>query len=133
MPQLLALIPILAGAGGLASAGLGIANAVDGAGKPTAPTIPPPKPPDAQAQQNLNARVGQQEPSVTEATSGLASPDYRSMIAQILAGTLGQPGSTAAGNAATGQNFSPVNAQPTNAAVQGNPIQLSDFLNTSTP
>jgi hypothetical protein len=131
MPQLLALIPILAGAGGLASAGLGIANAVGGA--PTAPTIPPPKPPDANALAQQRALVAQQTPNVVGATSGLASPSYDSLIAQILAGTLGQPGSTAAGNAATGQNFSPVNAQPTNAAVTGGDIGLSNFLNTSTP
>jgi hypothetical protein len=131
MPQLLALIPILAGAGGLATTGLSIANAVGGAPKP--PTAPLPKPPDAQAQQNLNARVAQQEPNLQASGSGDLSPAYTSLIAQILAGTLGQPGSTAAGNAATGQNFSPVNAQPTNAAVTGGDIGLSNFLNTSTP
>jgi hypothetical protein len=135
--------PAIGAASALAGAGTSIGEAIansGGAPKPGAP--PPPTPPNAQAQQNLNARVGQQEPNVVGATSGLASPSYESLIAQILAGTFGQPGSTAAGNAATGfttgtgqslnQNFTPANSQPTNAAVQGQPINLSDFLSTST-
>jgi hypothetical protein len=113
-----------------ATLGTTIAGAVNQPGAPPAPPLP--TPPNAQAQQNLNARVGQQEPNVVGANSGLASPSYDSLIAQILAGTLGQPGSTAAGASATGQNFTPANSQATNAAVQGTPVNLSDFLSTST-
>ncbi len=141
MPQLLALIPILAGAGGLASTGLGIANAVGGAPKP--PAIPPPTPPNAQALAQQNSLIARQDPNLQASGSGELSPQYRALVDQILAGVFGQPGATAGANAVTGftpgtgqslnQNFSPVNAQPTNAAVQGQPIQLSDFLNTSTP
>ena len=119
----------IAGAG--TTIGSTIANAVSGPGTPGAPTVPTTPPPNAQAQQNLNARVGQQEPNVIGATSGLANPAYDSLIAQILAGTVGQPGSNAAGASATGQQFSAANSQPTNAAVQGQPADLSSFINTS--
>jgi hypothetical protein len=117
----------LAGAG--ATIGSTIANDVSGPPKPGAPAAP--TPPNAQALAQQRALVAQQEPNVVGATSGLASPSYDSLISQILAGTLGQPGSTAAGGAATGQNFTAANSQATNAAVQGSPIQLSDFLSTS--
>lgn len=130
MPFLAALIPAIATAGTLAGTGLGIANAVSG--PPAAPTPPAPTPPTTQQLEQQKALVSQQLPNVTSATSGLANPEYNSLMAQILAGVLGQPGATAAGNAATGQNFTPANSQATNAAVQGSPIQLSDFVNTST-
>lgn len=128
MPFSLALAGLLAG---LAGTGASIGETIANSGAPKAPATPAPTPPNAQALAQQKALVAQQEPNVVGATSGLASPSYDSMIAQILAGTLGQPGSTAAGNAATGQNFSVANSQPTNAAVQGQPIQLSDFVNTS--
>jgi hypothetical protein len=115
--------------GGIAGAGTTIGETIANSGGNKAPTVPAPTPPNASQLAQQRALVAQQTPNVVGATSGLASPGYDSLIAQILAGTLGQPGSTAAGNAATGQNFSPVNAQPTNAAVQGQPIQLSDFVN----
>jgi hypothetical protein len=125
-------LPALAAIAGLAGTGVSVGEAIaNSGGPPKTPTVPPPTPPNAQALAQQKALVAQQEPNVLGATSGLASPSYDSLIAQILAGTLGQPGSTAAGNAATGQNFSPANAQATNAAVQGQPLQLSDFLNTS--
>lgn len=130
MPFLASLIPLLTAAGSLASAGVGIANAVSG--PPTPPATPGPTPPTAQQLAQQRSAIAQQTPNVVGATSGLASPSYDSLIAQILAGTLGQPGSTAAGASATGQNFSPANSQATNAAVQGTPVQLSDFVNTST-
>ncbi len=126
--------PAIGAASAIAGAGTSIGEALANSGgspKPGAP--PPPTPPNAQALAQQKALVSQQEPNVVGATSGLASPSYDSLISQILAGTLGQPGSTAAGNAATGQNFSVANSQPTNAAVQGQPLNLSDFLNTSTP
>jgi|SRR5579863_375765 len=119
---ILASIGSLAGAG--TSIGLGIANA---AGSPAAPAAPAPTPPNAQQLLQQREAVAQQEPNVVSSTSGLASPEYSSLIAQILAGTLGQPGSTAAGGAATGQPWTPANSQATNAAVQGSPLQLSDF------
>lgn len=130
MPFLAGLLPLLAGAGSLAGTGIGIANAVSGAPKPPAPSLP--TPPTTQALGQERALVSQQLPNVVGATSGLASPSYDSLIAQILAGVLGQPGAAAAGASATGQNFSPANSQATNAAVQGTPVQLSDFVNTST-
>lgn len=128
MPFSLALAGILAG---LAGTGVSIGETIANSGGPPKPPGPTPPSPQVLAQQR--ALVAQQTPNVIGATSGLASPSYDSLIAQILAGTLGQPGSTAAGNAATGQNFSPANSQATNAAVQGQPVQLSDFVNTSTP
>lgn len=132
MPVTLALAGLLAGLAGTgASIGETIANS-GGGGKTATPTTPTPTPPNAQALAQQRALVSQQTPNVVGATSGLASPSYDSLIAQILAGTVGQPGSTAAGNAATGQNFTPANAQATNAAVQGQPIALSDFLNNFT-
>src|SRR5579863_8023504 len=128
---ILASIGSLAGAG--TSIGLGIANA---AGSPAAPAAPAPTPPNAQQLLQQREAVAQQEPNVVSSTSGLASPEYSSLIAQLLAGTLGQPGSTAAGNAASGftpgtgqtltQNFTPANSQATNSVVQGSPLQLSD-------
>jgi hypothetical protein len=129
MPFSLALAGILAG---LAGTGASIGETIANSGAPATPKPPVPTPPNAQALAQQKALVGQQEPNVVGATSGLASPSYDSLIAQILAGTLGQPGSTAAGASATGQNFTPANSQATNSAVQGSPIQLSDFLGTST-
>lgn len=125
---------LIASIGSLAGAGVGIGETIanSGGSKPTTPTNPAATPPNAQALAQQKALVAQQEPNVVGATSGLASPSYDSIISQILAGTLGQPGSTAAGNAATGQNFSPVNAQATNAAVQGQPVNLSDFVANNT-
>lgn len=120
----------IAGAG--TTIGEAIANSGGGAPTPTPAAAPTATPPNTQALAQQRALVSQQTPNVVGATSGLASPSYDSLIAQILAGTVGQPGSTAAGNAATGQNFTPANAQATNAAVQGQPIALSDFLNNFT-
>lgn len=124
MPFLVSLIPLI-------TAGVGLADTISGPPKPPGP--PTPTPPTIQQLTQQRALVAQQAPNVVGATSGLANPAYDSLMAQILAGTLGQPGSTAAGAAATGQNFSPANSQATNAAVQGQPVQLSDFVNTSTP
>lgn len=133
-------LPVVAAIAGLASSGVGIGEAIANSGgqQPTTPAAPTPKPPDAQALAQQRALVAQQYPNVVGATSGLASPSYDSLISQILAGVVGQPGASAAGAAAggfqpgTGQSFSVANSQPTNAAVQGSPIQLSDFVNTST-
>jgi hypothetical protein len=127
--------PAIGAASALAGAGTSIGEAIANSGgppTPATPTPPAPTPPNAQALAQQRAAVAQQTPNVVGATSGLASPSYDALIAQILAGTIGQPGSAAAGASATGQNFSPANAQPTNAVVQGQPIALSDFVNNFT-
>lgn len=141
MPFMLGLIPLLTAAGGLAGTGLSIANAVSGS--PAAPTAPGATPPTAQALAQQKAAIAQQDPNLQASGSGELSPAYTSLISQILAGTIGQPGSTAAGNATAGftpgtgqslnQNFTPANSQSTNAAVQGGQINLSDYVNTSIP
>ena len=132
MPPLIALLPTIAAIGGLASAGVGIGEAVANSGGSKPPTAPTPTPPNAQQLAQQQAAVSQQLPNVVGQTSGLASPSYDSLISQILAGVIGQPGANAAGAGATGQAFSTSNSQPTNAAVQGQPIQLSDFVNSNT-
>src|SRR5580692_3597672 len=136
MPFLAPLAAFLAanagaiGAGAsIAGAGTSIGEAIANSGGPPKPgALPGPTPPTAGQLQTERGLVSQQLPNVIGATSGLANPEYASLMAQILAGTLGQPGSTAAGNAATGQNsssFTPTGTnQATNAAIQGSPIQL---------
>lgn len=126
------LLGIIASIGSLAGAGtsIGLAAANAGSGTPTTPATPTPTPPNAQQLLQQKAAVSQQEPNVVGATSGLASPSYDSLIAQILAGTVGQPGSNAAGASATGQSFTPANSQPTNAAVNGTEPNLSDFISS---
>ena len=124
----LAFLPEIAGGAALASTGLNIANQVSGPGTTPAPTVPGPTPPNAQQLLQQKALVGQQLPNVVGATSGLANPSYDSLIAQILAGVTGQPGANAAGSAATGQQFTPANNQPTNAAINNQQPSISDFL-----
>ena len=137
IPFLAANAPAIGAASALATAGTTIgstiANAVGGGpSTPGAPTTPPPTPPNAQQLAQQRALVGQQVPNVDAATSGTSSPEYQSLMAQILSGVLGQPGATAAGASATGQQpFSVANSQPTNAAVQGQPVNLSDFVNAN--
>lgn len=126
-------LPALAAIAGLASAGTTIGMDIAGAGgapNPTAPTTSKPTPPNPQQLLQQKSLVSQQLPNVVGATSGLASPSYDSLIAQILAGVTGQPGANAAGASATGQQFTPANSQPTNAAVSGQPANLSDFINS---
>jgi hypothetical protein len=124
-----AAAPAIGAIGGAASLGETIANI--GGGKPNAaaPSTPAPTPPDAQQLLQQKALVSQQLPNVIGATSGLANPDYDSLVAQILSGVVGQPGANAAGKAATGDTFTPSNQQPTNAAVNGTDVNLSSFLN----
>jgi hypothetical protein len=119
--------------GGLAGAGTTIGETIansGGPGTPATPTTPTPIPPNPQQLLAQRAAVSQQLPNVLSQTSGLASPGYDSLIAQILAGVTGQPGANAAGAAATGQQFSVANSQPTNAAVTGQ-TDLSNFVNSS--
>lgn len=136
MPFLVGIAPLLAALGGLAGAGVGIGEAVAGSGKsataPVSPVSPPPTPPSANNLLQQREQIAGQIPNVDAATSGAASPDYQSLIAQILSGTAGQSGANASGAAATGQQFTPANSQPTNAAVAGQPANLSDFLNSFT-
>ena len=128
------LLPIIASIGSLAGAGVGIGTSIANSvsGSPAAPTVPGPTPPNQQQLLAQKEAVSQQLPNVIGQTSGLASPSYDSLISQILSGVIGQPGANAAGAGATGQAFSTSNSQPTNAAVQGQPIQLSDFVNSNT-
>lgn len=90
------------------------------------PSAPKPTPPSANDLLLKKEAIGQQLPNVVSETSGLANPEYTSLISQILAGTLGTPGSTAAGNEATGQ-FTSISNAPVNAAVSGR-TDLSDFI-----
>ena len=134
MPFLAALVPALTAIGTIGGLGLGIEQAVSGSGgppKPGAPTTPAATPPTAQQLAQQRALVEQQVPNISGATSGTASPEYQSLMAQILSGVLGQPGATAAGASATQQPFSVANSQPTNAAVSGQPVNLSDFVNVN--
>jgi len=126
MAGTLAIIGSIVGiGGGAATIGSAIANS---GGPPKPPGPPAPTPPNAQQLLQQRAAVAQQEPNVVSSTSGLASPEYSSLISQILAGVLGQPGANAAGASATGQqSFTPANSQATNSVVQGSPLQLSDF------
>jgi hypothetical protein len=129
-------LPVVAAIAGLAGTGISVGETLANSGgggaapKPAAP--PPPKPPDPAALLQQKALVAQQNPNEVAATAGLANPAFLALMDQLRAGTLGQPGSAAAGASATGQQFSPANSQPTNAAVSGQPINLSDFINTST-
>lgn len=132
MPQIIGIIASIAS---IAGAGTSIGEAIANSGGPSAPkaaTAPAVTPPNAQQLAQQRALVGQQVPNVDAATSGAASPEYQSLMAQILSGVLGQPGANAAGASATGQQpFSVANSQPTNAAVQGSPVNLSDFINAN--
>ena len=133
MPPLLAALPAIAAAVGIAGTGITTGLEVSGAlggGAPPTPTAPTPTTPNQQQLMQQKALVSQEAPNVVGQTSGLASPSYDSIIAQILAGVTGQPGANAAGAAATGQQFTPANNQPTNAAVNGQPANLSDFVNS---
>jgi hypothetical protein len=126
-------LPMLAAIAGLAGTGVSIGETVanSGGGAPTTPTTPTPTPPSAQALAQQKALVSQQLPNVVGATSGLANPSYDSLIAQILSGITGQSGANAAGASATGQQFTAANNQPTNAAVNNQSPNLSDFLSNS--
>lgn len=124
-------LPALAAVGSLAGAGVGIGETVANAGNKL-PTVATPQPTPPSANQLLQQReaVASQVPNEQASGSGTLSPDFESIMAQILAGTIGQPGSTAAGQSATGQQFQTANNQPTNAAVNGQPVNLSDFINS---
>lgn len=129
MPFSLALAGILAG---LASSGVGIGETIANSGgskPPTAPVTPPPN-----AQQLLQQRqvVGQQDSNLQESGSGDLGSSFLQLMAPYLAGISGQPGANAAGAAGAGQQWSAANSQPTNAAVNGQSVNLSDFINTNT-
>lgn len=142
---LIATIASLAGTG--TSLGLSLAN------QPGKPKPPPVTPPGVTALQNTatqnaqRAAIGRETPNIIGATSGLANPEYVSSIAQILAGTAGQSGSSGAardaiakafglpsGTATPGaQNASTSNFTPAGTGASGEtappgPTNLSDFV-----
>lgn len=121
------IIPALTAGGAAASAGLGIANAVSGT--PKAPTVPGPTPPNPQQLLQQRQAVSAQDSNLQEAGSGDLGANFLAQIAPNLAGISGQPGANAAGSFGANQNWTPANSQPINAAVQGQPFNLSDFIN----
>jgi|SRR5215469_16930733 len=140
MPFIPALVGFLAAnavpigaAASIAGAGTSIGEAIaNSGGHPNAPTpqTPGPTPPNTQQLAQQRALVSQQLPNLVSATGGTASPEYDALMAQILSGVIGQPGAAQSAGQAVGQNFTPANSQPTNAAVSGGNVNLSDFLNS---
>ena len=125
-------LPVIAAIAGLASSGVGIGEAIANSGgskPPVAPVTPPPN-----AQQLLQQRqvVGTQDSNLQESGSGDLGSNFLALMAPYLAGISGQPGANAAGAAGAGQAFSAANSQPTNAAVNNQQVNLSDFINTNT-
>jgi hypothetical protein len=152
MPPLLAALPLIAAIGGLAGTGVGLGLELSNQPGSPAPTTPNAGATAATNNANMQAEkaaISQQTPNVNAATSGLANPDYVAQIAQLLAGTAGNPGSQGAaqqsiaqafglpGGSGTGgttpgqgtstSNFTPAGANPSPAA-QNNPVNLSDFV-----
>lgn len=131
MPPLVALLPTIAAIAGLAGTGISVGETLANSGsKPAAPAPTPP--PDQQTLLRQRELAGQQASNIEGQTSGAAGPDFLSLFAPYLAGISGQPGADAAGKGASGQGWAPANSQPTNAAVTNQPVNLSDFINTST-
>lgn len=121
-------ISSIAGAG--TSIGEAIANSGGSKqGTPTAPVTPPPNAEQLLQQKQL---VGQQSSNLESATSGTAGPDFLALFAPYLAGISGQPGADAAGRGAANQAWTPANSQPTNAAVNGQDVNLSSFVQNNT-
>jgi hypothetical protein len=71
-------------------------------------------------------QIGSADSNTQAQTSGTAGDFYRLIMDQLNSGTLGQPGSQGAAQQTV---FTPANSQPTNAAVSGQPANLSDFIN----
>ncbi len=109
MPPILAALPLIAAIGGLAGTGVGLGLELSnrpGSPSPTAATnAGVTAEQNNSAQQAEKAAISQQAPNVNAATSGLANPEYVEQIAQLLAGTAGQPGSTGAAKSAIAQAF----------------------------
>ena len=151
MPPLLAILPAIAAIGSLAGTGVGLGLELSNQPGSPAPTT---NAGVTAATNNANvnaerAAVAQQTPNVTSATSGLTSPDYVAQIAQLLAGTAGNPGSSGAAQQAINQAFglgggtggtTPPGVQGTSTSnlptagsnpapgAQSAPINLSEFV-----
>jgi hypothetical protein len=153
MPPLLAALPLIAAIGGLAGTGVGLG--LELSNRPGTPKATTADAGATAATNNANlqaekAAISQQTPNVNAATSGLANPDYVASIAQLLAGTAGNPGSSGAaqqaiaqafglpspgsgttgttpGQATSTSNFTPAGSNPSPAAQNG-PVNLSDFV-----
>jgi hypothetical protein len=145
MPQVFALIPFLfegafgtasglattAALTGLATTGVGLANSLSQPGPQAAPAAPVTPPPNAQTTLQQRQLTGQQSSDLQSSGSGDLGSNFVALMAPYLAGISGQPGANAAGQYAANQNWTPANSQPTNAAVNGQPVDLSNFINSS--
>jgi hypothetical protein len=93
-------------------------------------------------QAGQRAAVTQQLPNLQASTSGFTNPAYDAMMAQLLGGTAGQPGSQSSANRAVMQAFGggggglPGTPQQVNlansvanTALPNSPTALSDFTN----
>ena len=129
MPFTLALAGLLAG---LAGTGASIGETIANSGTPKPPTAPVTPPPNAQQLLQQRQVVGTQDSNLQESGSGDLGSNFLAQMAPYLAGISGQPGANAAGAAGAGQAFSAANSQPTNAAVNNQQVNLSDFINTNT-
>lgn len=123
------IIPaIIAAVSGLTSIGSTIAGDVSKPSMPT-PVTPAPTGPSAQDLAQQRELLAQRLPNAVSQTSGLASPQQDLWLTLLQTGLGGQPGAQASGQAALGQQFTPVNNAPTNATVANQPVALADFLN----
>lgn len=104
-----AIIPAIGAIAAAASAGTGIYEAVSQPGMPKAASAVTPTVQNAQ-----KAAISQQLPDLQSALGGTVSPDYYLQMAQLAAGTAGQPGSAASGWGAV-QNYFGNNAGLTSA------------------
>jgi hypothetical protein len=154
MPPLLAILPAIAAIGSLAGTGVGLGLELSNSGGGGAKDTTTPNAGVTAATNNANlqaekAAISSQTPNVNSATSGLANPDYVASIAQLLAGTAGNPGSSGAakqavaqafglpsgsgtagttpGQATSTSNFTPAGANPNPNAEQA-PANLSEFV-----
>lgn len=118
--------------GGIAGAGTSIGETIANGGGQKTPMQTPTPPPNAQQLLQERGLVGQQDSNLQSSLSGTGGSDFLSLFAPYLAGLSGQPGANAAGQFGVNQNWTPANSQPTNAAVQGQPVSLSDFINSNT-
>jgi hypothetical protein len=147
MPPLIAILPTIAAIAGLAGTGVGLGLELSNSGGGSTPAPTPPTPAMInQNQQAIRASIGQQAPNVISSTSGLANPDYVAQIAQLLAGTGGQTGSTGAArqvaaqlfglnsdsvnpSGAPAQSFTPAGTGQNPGPETNSPVQLTDFIN----
>jgi len=148
MPPVIAALPIIAAVAGLAGTGVGLGLELSNSGGGSSKPVPPTPAVINQNQQAIKASIGQEAPNIISSTSGLANPDYVAQIAQLLAGTGGETGSTGAARqvaaqlfglnadsvnpsgAASTPSFTPAGTgQNPNSAESNSPVQLTDFIN----